>query len=184
MGKASSAICPDAIETRRLALRRPRLDDAQAIFERYAQDREVTRYLMWLPHQSVATTSAFLAKCQTEWQDAVGFGYVITRKPADDAIGMIDLRLNGMQADLGYVLARPHWGEGLMPEAASALVAIALGQSAIVRVQAICDVDNRASARVLERAGLLFEGMLHKHVIHPNISAEPRDVRFRDHEID
>jgi len=167
---------PETIETRGLVLRQPRAADAQAIFESYAQDREVTRYLTWLPHPSAETTKAFIAKCQSEWASGSAFAYVLTRKPADEPIGMIDLRLDGMQADLGYVLAREHWGEGLMPEAASKLVAIALGHSAIVRVQALCDVENRASARVLEKAGLLFEGILRRHVVHPNVSAEPRDV--------
>jgi ribosomal-protein-alanine N-acetyltransferase len=42
-------------------------------------------------------------------------------------------------------------------------------------VWAVCDVDNLASARVLEKAGMGREGRLRRWVLHPNVSAAPRD---------
>ncbi len=48
------------IHTARLTLRGPRMDDAGAIFDAYAQDPEVTRYLVWTPHRSVAETETYL----------------------------------------------------------------------------------------------------------------------------
>lgn len=166
---------PETVQTQRLLLRRPRPSDADAIFQEYAQDREVTRYVMWVPHASVETTRAFIANCDAQWISSKAFTYAITRQEGGKAIGMIDFRPTGQRADFGYVLARPHWGQGLMPEAASALIAIALAQPSIFRVQATCDVENRASARVLEKAGLSREGILRRYIVHPNISAEPRD---------
>jgi len=47
---------PERIETQRLALRVPRLADAQTIFERYTQDTEVTRYVIWRPHTHIDQT--------------------------------------------------------------------------------------------------------------------------------
>lgn len=166
---------PEMIQTQRLLLRRPLPSDADAIFQGYAQDHEVTRYVMWVPHTSVENTRAFIANCDAQWTSSKAFPYAITRDEDGKAIGMIDFRPTGQRAEFGYVLARPHWGQGLMPEAASALIAIALAQPSIFRVQATCDVENRASARVLEKAGLSREGVLRKYVVHPNISAEPRD---------
>ena len=58
----------EIIETERLILRRPNQSDAQAVFHRYASDREVTRYLSWPTHRSVADTLAFLAMSDDEWQ--------------------------------------------------------------------------------------------------------------------
>ncbi|MGL5793835.1 MAG: GNAT family N-acetyltransferase [Waterburya sp.] len=51
---------PQIIETLRLKLRPPSLDDAASIFEQYAQDREVTKYMTWQPHANVETTYQFL----------------------------------------------------------------------------------------------------------------------------
>jgi RimJ/RimL family protein N-acetyltransferase len=62
-----------------------------------------------------------------------------------------------------------------MTEALSAAVAWARTMPRIRRVWAVCDVDNRASARVMEKAGLVFEGVLRRWAVHPNISPVPRD---------
>ena len=53
-------IFPEIFETARLRLRPPTTDDAQLIFDAYAQDSDVTRYLVWLPHLSLETTNHFI----------------------------------------------------------------------------------------------------------------------------
>src|SRR3954466_2085133 len=103
---------PDSVETSRLRLRRPVPADAERIFQAYAQDREVTRYLVWVPHTSVETTKKFIAFCQDRWATSAAFPYVITRKEDDDLLGMIEIRPNGHRAEFGYVLARSCWGNG------------------------------------------------------------------------
>ena len=75
---------------------------------------------------------------------------------------------------MGYVLARAHWGLGFMSEAARTLVERALAEPDVHRVWAVCDVENRASARVLEKAGMEREGMLRRWAI-ANVSPVPRD---------
>ena len=54
---------PEQLETERLVLRKPRLDDARDIFEGWAKDREVTRYLTWRPHQRIEETRTFVQSC-------------------------------------------------------------------------------------------------------------------------
>jgi RimJ/RimL family protein N-acetyltransferase len=166
---------PEAIETRRLVLRRPRPEDAEGIFRKYAQDTAVTRYLLWAPHGSVHNTREFIARCAELWTAAAVFSYVIARKADTEMLGMLESRIAGHRAELGFVLARPYWGNGYMPEAVSAMIALALAQPPIFRVEATCDTENVRSARVMEKAGLVFEGKLRRHMIHPNISSEPRD---------
>jgi RimJ/RimL family protein N-acetyltransferase len=168
-------VFPDNVETLRLHLRRPVSTDAERIFRTYAQDREVTRYLEWIPHTSVETTKKFIAFCQDRWSNSVGFPYVITRKEGGELLGMIEVRPNGHRANFGYVLARAYWGNGFMPEAITAIVKITLEPATVYRMEATCDVENKASARALEKSGFLREGLLRRSIIHPNISPEPRD---------
>jgi RimJ/RimL family protein N-acetyltransferase len=59
----------------------------------------------------------------------------------------------------------------------TAAVAWAEAQVGLTRIWAYCDVDNPASGRVMEKAGLSFEGIRERFAVHPNISAEPRDCR-------
>ena len=57
---------PKQIETERLILRKPRMDDAPAVFLGWVQDPEVTRFLTWRPHENIGQTESMLAKAITE----------------------------------------------------------------------------------------------------------------------
>jgi [ribosomal protein S5]-alanine N-acetyltransferase len=170
-----NTVFPAYIETGRLRLRQPIASDAEPIFHAYAQDPQVTRYLVWKPHVNIATTRTFIAQCQSRWTEGSGFPYAITLKTRNDPIGMIDLRPKDHRVDFGYVLARAYWGNGFMPEAIVSIVSVSLAIAAVYRVEATCDVENRASARAMEKAGLSREGVLRRYMVHPNISSEPRD---------
>ena len=166
---------PEILETSRLLLRLPVLDDADAIFQKYAQDREVTKYLVWRPHESIHVTKASVRRFMQCWEDGTSFPWVVVHKNDHALIGMIELRIEPFCADLGYVLAREYWGNGYATEMTKSVVEWALAQENIYRVWATCDVENPASARVLEKAGMQREGVLRRFIVHPNVSAEPRD---------
>ena len=166
---------PEMFETTRLILRLPTMDDAEQIFEKYAQDTDVSKYLFWRPHENIETTKQFLSRCIQCWKGGTAFPWVITRKEDNTMLGMIEMRIDGFRADFGYGIARQYWGNGYTTEAVKVVIHWALEQTSIYRVWAICDIENRASARVLEKAGLQKEGVLRRYTIHPNISSEPRD---------
>lgn len=166
---------PDQFKTERLILRKPRMDDAPAIFRAYAQDPDVTRYMIWRPHKNVEETYRIIELMLKLWNEGEAYSYVITLKDSDSAIGMIAMHPDGFKVGIGYVLARPHWGKGHMTEAARVVTNWLLEQPDIYRVFAVCDVANLASARVMEKTGMLREGLLRKYIVHPNISDEPRD---------
>jgi len=169
---------PDLLLTPRLRLRPPVLDDATRIFDAYAQDAEVTRYLLWAPHAHVEETREFLRRCRDVREAGTAFTWALTWREGPEAgrlLGMVELRADGHRPDLGYVLARPYWGAGLMTEAVRAVVEWALAQPVVHRVWAVCDRENVASARVLEKAGLAREGLLRRWLVHPGMGATPRD---------
>ena len=165
------------LSTERLTLRPARSDDAQAIFDGYAADPEVTRYLQWKPQRYLDDVRAFLGQCEARRAAGTELSWVISETPLGAAIGMISLGLeSATRAQLGYVLARPLWGRGYMPEAARAVIALGLGALGRHRVEAYTDFENTQSARVLEKAGMKREGLLRRYVIHPNLDSEPRDA--------
>lgn len=166
---------PDRFETARLILRPIARGDASAIFSGYAQDPEVVRYLTWPPHRTLADTEAYISRCLAAPAE-LSRTYALTGHTAGRLIGAFDLRRPAThRLDYGYVLARRYWGRGLMTEALTEIVQWAMRQDDIWRIGAVCDVDNPASARVMEKAGLEREGVLRRWIVHPNISAEPRD---------
>ncbi len=166
---------PEIFETDRLRLRRPVPADAEAIFLGYAQDPEVTKYLTWLPNRQIEETRAFLRACLAAWGEGKSFQWAIVRKEDDQFLGMVGLRVDGHKLEMGYVLAKSYWGKGYMTEAVVALIDWALKQKEVYRVWAVCDVENRASARVMEKAGMQCEGVLRRWTVHPTRSKEPRD---------
>jgi RimJ/RimL family protein N-acetyltransferase len=136
----------------------------------------VIKYLSWSPHSSIEITREFMRRCTRVWEEKTAFPWVIIRRDENYVIGMIEIRIEGHKADLGYVISRPEWGKGYATEAVQAIVSWAVEQPSIVRVWAVCDVDNKASARVLEKVGMEREGVLRKFTMHPNVSKKPRDV--------
>ncbi len=166
---------PDIIDTPRLRLRPPVMGDAASIFEQYAQDPQATRYLLWRPHKVIEDTHDFLERSISAWGTGSEYSWVLTQRGDDRLVGMVGVRIDGSKVELGYVLARPHWGRGYMPEAIKAVNEWALKQDGIYRVWAVCDVENYASARVLEKVGMQREGVLRRWSVHPNLGDEPRD---------
>ena len=68
-------------------------------------------------------------------------------------------------ADIRYVLHRDYWGRGRAAEAAGLLLQLGFGQLGLSRIWATCDVENRASARVLEKIGMQREGRLRRNLL-------------------
>ena len=89
---------------------------------------------------------------------------------------MIEITATPPRAEFGWVLGRRLWGQGLMTEAAAALTAWLLAQPDIWRVEAMVDIDNPGSARVMEKIGMTLDGRLDRWGYHPNVSDEPRDL--------
>ena len=165
---------PEEIKTERLVLRRYSPADAIEIFECYAQDEKVTRFLTWRPHQSMEDTKAFVSDRIAVWDQGDDCTWELTTTDGK-LIGGIGLRIRAFKADLGYVIGRSYWGNGYATEALRTVVQWALRQPQIFRVWAVCDIENVASARVMEKCGMMKEGVLRKWIVHPQASDTPRD---------
>lgn len=169
-------IVPPLFETARLRARPPRVGDAPAIFEAYASDPAVTRYLAWQHYRDLAPLEEFLRQSETNWATGQGHRpYLLTLKSDGRPIGSIGFDRNAGKVVFGYVLGAAYWGKGYMSEALAFLVDWALAQPGIFRAWAFCDVENPASARVMEKAGMSREGLLRRWHVCPEQGPDPRD---------
>lgn len=167
---------PEQIATARLILRRPKAADATAKYE-YARDPEVARYMDWAIPTGLDRILASTANAAVRWESGEEYAWVITAEPDDRAIGNVACRVEGHAADLGYVLAREHWGRGYATEAATAIFRWLVSLDGVFRIWATCDIENVASARVLEKIGMSREGILRRWAIRPNLApGVPRDA--------
>lgn len=135
----------------------------------------MTRHLLWRPHVDVSNSQDFIEHALENWTAASAFTWFLFTRTNDELIGCIAARRKKDETELGYVLARKFWGQGLMPEAIGPIVEWAFTEPTVTRVTAACDIENAASARVLEKAGFSRQGTLERWSVHPNISDEPRD---------
>jgi RimJ/RimL family protein N-acetyltransferase len=166
---------PEGFQTSRLILRPIAPADAAVIFDSYAQDPEVTRFLTWRPHRTIEETESYIAHCLAAPTTA-SRTFVLTGRDDGVVRGGFDLRhAEAHRMEFGYVLARRWWGQGLMTEALTEIAGWVLRQDGVFRVASTCVVDNIGSARVMEKAGLAREGLLRRWLVYPNISDEPRD---------
>jgi RimJ/RimL family protein N-acetyltransferase len=168
---------PERVETARLFLQRPRTIDPEAIFRRYASDPDVTRFMAWPRHRSLADTQAFLAFSEAEWDRWPAGPYLVWSRADGTLLGSTGLAFETpYRASTGYVLAKDAWGKGYATEALQAMVETA-HTVGVRRLYAICHTEHRASWRVLEKGGFLREGVLHRYIEFPNLrSGELSDV--------
>jgi RimJ/RimL family protein N-acetyltransferase len=160
-----------------LILRRPRLEDAEVIFARYANDGDVTRFLAWPRHESVDATRAFIEFSDAEWARWPAGPYLVESREDGGLLGGTGFGFEtSYRAATGYVFAKHAWGKGYATEALRAVVDVArvIG---LIRLYALCHIENPASWRVLEKCGFTREGVLRRHLEFPNLRPdEPFDV--------
>jgi ribosomal-protein-alanine N-acetyltransferase len=154
------------LETERLLLRKITLDDATNIFE-YASDPEVPTFMSWEPHQSIQETYDYLERVRQRYRQHHPGPWAIVHRRDAKMIGTGSFSTWERQhnsAEVGYVLNRRYWGQGYMSEAVRAIVAFGFRELGMNRIQARCDVPNVGSARVMEKAGMTFEGVLRQQL--------------------
>lgn len=153
------------IETDRLLLRRFTKADAQAVYTNYASDDLATKYLTWPSHQDVSVTEAILDTWVEGYGDLSQYKWAITLKEQPgEALGDITASIphdfEKIDAcEIGYVLSPKLWGQGYMSEAMKAVTKYLLKEVGFNRVIARHDVANPASGKVMQKAGLQFEGI-------------------------
>ncbi len=145
------------LRTERLALRPPRLEDADAI-HRLVNDWEVVRMLSRLPFPYPrALTDEWIASTVAQMADGSAYHLAITGEEngVELVIGCVGLRLDEAPrvADLGYWVGRRFWGHGVATEAVARVARWALANLPVDIVRARVAVDNPASAAVLRRLG-------------------------------
>ena len=167
---------PPELETPRLLLRRPRAEDAWAIYERYASDREATKYMAWPVHTTINDTYAFLTFSDAEWRRWPAGPYIIYSR-GGDLLGSTGYAFETAdRAVTGYILARDAWGVGYATESLRAMIELA-PRIGIRTLTASCHADHAASAHVLEKCGFVRAARLPGHMVFPNLSTRlPADV--------
>ncbi|MBQ4121286.1 MAG: GNAT family N-acetyltransferase [Clostridia bacterium] len=145
----------------RIVMRKITKTDAQDMYD-YACDPEVTRYLLWQPHESLSYTKRYLDEVMRQYKAHNFFDFAIVCKEDGRMIGTCGFtRLDPVNhsAEIGYVLSPAYWGRGIASEAVEIILRFAFCNLGVHRVEARYMPGNAASRRVMEKKGMVFEGV-------------------------
>ncbi|WKA58475.1 GNAT family N-acetyltransferase [Planococcus shenhongbingii] len=155
------------LETKRLILRKLTIEDAQDMFA-YASEPIVSRFMPWEVHNSVEDTKGFIRGVLQGYEQKNKLTWAIELKSEDKMIGTIDFVKwlpKYARAEIAYALSHLYWGNGFTQEAAKALIAFGFEKMQLNKVEAPIVPDNFQSQRVLEKVGMVCEGVARQHFV-------------------
>jgi RimJ/RimL family protein N-acetyltransferase len=161
-------VYPVVLDGLSVLLREFRSSDAPAAHG-WVGDPDAVRYVPLGPLDtagSVEYVEQLIAEAKRDPRDA--YTLAIVEKDSGEVIGSVALGIDSRahrRAELGYILRQDRWGRGYATEAASLMIDFAFDQLAMNRVWAVCDPENPASTRVLEKCGMTGEGRLHEDLL-------------------
>jgi ribosomal-protein-alanine N-acetyltransferase len=152
------------IDTDRLVLRKFNSSDAQALFNNWANDPEVTKFLVWPPLKSVEAAEGILSDWIDNYSDHKFYQWAIVLKEnGDEPIGTINVvHMNeeiGM-VHIGYCIGKRWWHKGIASEAFKAIIPFLIERVGVKRIESRHDPRNPNSGKVMLKCGLQYEGTL------------------------
>ena len=143
------------IETNRFYIRKYNIKDASDMFNNWASDQEVTKYLTWNPHSSIDVTKEYIEFVISTNQA----NYVIVKKDNNEVIGSISTVGESSDfkvCEIGYCLSKKYWNQGVMTEVLDAYLHELFINKNYQVVEAEHMVDNAASGAVMIKCGFCF----------------------------
>jgi ribosomal-protein-alanine N-acetyltransferase len=162
--KAAGRALPE-LETERLVLRALRPDDAEAMFE-YAGAPD-SPYVIFTAHKTIEESRKVIADVSTATAEGKMLMWGVTLRGEGRLVGTSGfghITARHAQAELGYILHRRLWNQGFATEAVRAVVRFGFETLGLNRIEARCFAPNVASARVMEKNGMTFEGVMREQI--------------------
>ena len=150
------------LKTARLVLRAISLDDVQDYFA-FASDEDLVRHLRWGPHAIPAQTESYIRDVLDEYREGKDGPWGIADKRTGAIIGSIhlfDIDLAHRKAQIGFVLTKAHWNQGIVTEALGAVLEYTFETLRLHRIEGLCTADNAPAQRVMVKASMRQEGLL------------------------
>ena len=159
-----------SIETKCLLLRPFLESDAQAMYDNWASRPDNLLHVTWDAHESPEVTQQSIARWVENYQNMDFYKWAICLKEKPDSvigdISVVDMDEAVNSCEVGYILSKDYWGQGLMTEALEAVLNYLLQDAGFNRVTARFVTANPASGRVMSKAGMSYEGTFRQAVFH------------------
>jgi len=151
------------LETKRLILRRFTLNDAEKVFNNWANNDEVTKYLSWPSHNNINTTENVLEQWIQNYNKDDFYQWAIVPKEINEPIGtisVVDKNDDIQMVEIGYCIGKQWWNKGITTEALNAIIKYFFEEIRVNRIEAWHDINNPNSGKVMAKCGMKCEGNL------------------------
>jgi [ribosomal protein S5]-alanine N-acetyltransferase len=165
------------LDAPRVRLRWLTADDLNGLFAIFSDER-MMRYWSSAAMKERSEADELLARIHRQFSDKSGFQWGVERKADGELLGtctIFNIHRANMRSEIGYCLRSPHWRQGYMGEALTALVDHCFGVLKLRRLEADVDPNNASSLRILDKLGFRREGLLRERW---NVGGEIQDSVF------
>ena len=154
------------LETNRLILRKINENDYKHAFKNWCNSDKVDKYVTWTKHHNEEVTKTIYSKWIEEY-DEKRFRWIIELKETNESIGTIDVSKKFIDfgtCELGYCLSDKYWNQGIMTETVNEVIRFLFEDCKADTIWAEFLESNPASGKVMEKAGMKYEGRLRSRI--------------------
>lgn len=147
------------LETDRFILRQFQLKDVTDVYINWASDKDSARYNAWNVHESEAVTKSYVSEWVECYKKINYYYWAVADKENDEVIGSIsvsNIKNKKKYCEIGYTVAQKRWNEGIATEVLTRVLEFLTLDVGFETICAMHDVRNKASGRVMEKAGMVF----------------------------
>lgn len=151
------------LETDRLILRQFCLSDAEAMYDNWANDPEVTKYLTWPTHKDIKISQEYIKSLLSSYKSNDNYDWGIELKEIGQVIGSIGVVHANFEigsVHIGYCIGRNWWNKGITSEAFARVIRFLMEDVKVNRIECRHDTLNINSGKVMKKCGLQYEGTL------------------------
>ena len=151
------------LSTKRLLLRRFRETDTLYMYKNWASNPNVTRYVTWFSHKSVAETQNIIGNWIKEYSLSHVYQWAIELKEIGEpigSIGVVRMDEDKQSCEIGYCIGEAFWNKGYTSEALKVIIQFLFEEVGFNRIAACHDIRNPNSGKVMEKGGMQYEGTM------------------------
>ncbi len=147
------------LETDRFILRQFQINDVHDVFINWSSDAESAKYNAWSVHESENVTRGYMSDWINNYKRLNYYHWAIEDKNSGEVVGSIsvsNIKDRKKYCEIGYTVARKRWNEGIATEVLMCVLEFLTSDAGFTTIRAMHDVRNKASGRVMEKAGMIF----------------------------
>ena len=171
----------EELETERLILKSLSIDDLNVIYNEILSNKDTLYFLDWPYCKDINEAKQYIQNLINNSKNKKHYCWTIFEKVSNKFVGCVvicNYVENKRMAEIEYVATSKERGKGYIPEANKKVIDYLIKECGLYRIEGVCNIENIASSRVLEKSGMKFEGILRGRAIHLNKEGNPGDLRM------